>query len=140
VQLTEHPAAKRVLVADDDAGVIDVLQANLEADGYAVIVARNGEEALEMIRTQSPDLAVIDVMMPGRDGLDVLAAIREEPATSALPVVLLSARASDSEIWAGWQAGANYYMTKPFQIDELLHYLRYLTGQEDVHIPTEREG
>lgn len=126
----------RVLLADDDPGVIDVLQANLEADGYAVIVARNGEEALEMIRTQSPDLAVIDVMMPGRDGLDVLAAIREEPATSALPVVLLSARASDSEIWAGWQAGANYYMTKPFKIDDLLHYLRYLTGQEDVPIPT----
>lgn len=127
---------KRVLLADDDAAVIEVLRANLEAEGYGVLIARDGDEAWDLIRTEPPDLAVLDVMMPGRDGLDVLAAIRAAPATSALPVVLLTARAGDDEIWAGWQAGANYYLTKPFQIEELLRYLRYLTGHEDVQLPT----
>ena len=127
---------KRVLVADDDAAVIEVLRANLEAEGYGVLIARDGDETWDLIRTESPDLVVLDVMMPGRDGLDVLAAIRAAPATSALPVVLLTARAGDDEIWAGWQAGANYYLTKPFQIEELLRYLRYLSGHEDVQIPT----
>jgi DNA-binding response OmpR family regulator len=126
----------RILIADDDPAVIDVLQANLEAEGYSVLVAHDGDEACEIIRTQAPDLAVLDVMMPGRDGLDVLAEIRGRPTSNALPVVLLSARAGDEDIWAGWQAGANYYLTKPFLIDELLRYLRYLTGQDGLPIPT----
>ena len=120
---------KRIVVADDDPGVIDVLQANLEAEGYKVLVARDGDEAWQIISTGPPDLAVLDVMMPGRDGLDVLGEMRRAPETATTPVVLLSAKATDDEIWAGWQAGANYYMTKPFRIDELLHYLTYLTGQ-----------
>ena len=132
----EQQGMKRVLLADDDSGVVDVLRANLEADGYTVLVARNGDEAWDIIRTQPLDLALLDVMMPGRDGLNVLAAIREEPALSALPVVLLTARAGDEEIWAGWQAGANYYLTKPFQIEELLRYLRELTGPQGVEIAT----
>ncbi len=133
---SEQQAMKRVLLADDDSGVVDVLRANLEADGYTVLVARNGDEAWEIIRTQPLDLALLDVMMPGRDGLNVLAAIRDEPTLSALPVVLLTARAGDEEIWAGWQAGANYYLTKPFQIEELLRYVRNLTGPQGVEIAT----
>jgi DNA-binding response OmpR family regulator len=125
----------RVLVADDDANVVEVLRANLEAEGYEVIAAYDGDAAWTCITEDSPDLVLLDVMMPGRDGLDLLAAVREDPRTRDLPVVLLTARAGDEEIWAGWQAGANYYLTKPFEIEHLLEYLRYLTGEESVTIP-----
>ena len=125
----------RVLLADDDANVVEVLQANLEAEGYEVLVAADGNQAWALIASEEPDLVILDVMMPGRDGLDLLAAVRDDDRTRDLPVVLLTARAGDEEIWAGWQAGANYYLTKPFDIEQLLQYLRYLTGEESVTLP-----
>jgi DNA-binding response OmpR family regulator len=65
-------------------------------------------------------------MMPGRDGYEVLRAIKSSESTRHVPVVLLTAKASDAEIWQGWQAGADYYLTKPFNVDELVHYLRLI--------------
>jgi DNA-binding response OmpR family regulator len=126
---------KRLLLADDDTNVVEVLRVNLEADGYEVVVAYDGDTAWTRLTEGGVDLAIVDVMMPGRDGLDLLAAVRDNPPTHDLPVVLLTARASDEEIWAGWQAGANYYLTKPFDIDQLLEYLRYLTGEDCVSLP-----
>jgi DNA-binding response OmpR family regulator len=72
----------------------------------------------------------MDWMLPGRSGVDLLADLRADPTTRDLPVVILSAKARDEEIWAGWQAGANYYLTKPFRLEQLLYYLKELAAPQ----------
>ena len=121
-----EPAASsraRVLVADDDHDVRRLLVENLELDGYDVTACDNGEDARELARTTGPDVIVLDVMMPKRDGFDVLASLKSNPATRGIPVVLLSAKARDEDVWQGWRAGADYYVTKPFNLDELLRFI-----------------
>ena len=117
---------KRVLVIDDDPNVVEVITANLEAEGYLVDTAPDGREVWGHLTAPLPDVVVLDWMLPGRSGIDVLGEIRANPTTKHLPIVLLSAKARDEEIWAGWQAGANYYLTKPFRIEQLLYYLEEL--------------
>lgn len=116
----------RILVADDDDDVRRLLTLNLEAEGFEVIGARNGHEAWDLGRDAAPDLAVLDVMMPERDGIDVLTSMKAHPRTKHIPVVLLTAKTSDAEVWEGWRAGADYYITKPFNLDELLHFVDLL--------------
>jgi DNA-binding response OmpR family regulator len=113
----------RILVADDDLDILRLLEMNLAAEGFDVVAASDGVRAWELARTAAPDLAVLDVMMPRRDGLDVLASMKAHPRTKDIPVVLLTAMASDAEVWQGWRAGADYYMTKPFNMDDLLRFV-----------------
>jgi DNA-binding response OmpR family regulator len=117
---------KRVLVADDDPDMLTILRINLEAEGYAVDEASDGKEAWGMARELRPDMVVLDVMMPHIDGIDVLTRMRTDPGTRDIPIVLLTAKATDEDIWEGWRAGADYYLTKPFQLDELLRFIDYL--------------
>jgi DNA-binding response OmpR family regulator len=117
-----------VVVADDDDVLRDLLVLNLEAEGLVVHGAGNGAEALQQIALHKPDLVVLDVMMPVHDGLGVLRAMRDEPSTARIPVVLLSARAADHEIVEGWEAGADYYLTKPFRVEQLLDFIDELAG------------
>ena len=112
-----------VVVADDDAVLRSLLVLNLEAEGMNVHEAQNGAQALQFALTHQPDLIVLDVMMPVHDGLKVLRALKDEPTTSAIPVVLLTARSAPEEIEEGWQAGADYYLTKPFHMDQLLEFI-----------------
>ncbi|HEV7887010.1 MAG TPA: response regulator [Acidimicrobiales bacterium] len=116
----------RILVADDDQHIRELLTLNLEAEGFDVVAAADGEQAWELVRTCLPDLVVLDVMMPERDGLDVLGSLKSHPRTKDIPVVLLTAKATDAEVWEGWRAGADYYITKPFNLDELLHFVELL--------------
>jgi DNA-binding response OmpR family regulator len=118
--------ARRILVADNDPDILRLLTINLETEGFHVVQATNGEEAWTLARHAAPDLVVLDVMMPERDGLDVLTCLKSNPHTKDIPVVLLTAKASDAEVWEGWQAGADYYITKPFILDELLHFIEQL--------------
>ena len=117
---------RRVLVADDDPDMVTILRVNLEAEGYAVEEAHDGEAAWGMARELRPDMVVLDVMMPRIDGIDVLTRMRTDPGTRDIPIVLLTAKSTDEDIWEGWRAGADYYLTKPFQLDELLHFIEYL--------------
>jgi len=112
-----------VVVADDDAVLRSLLVLNLEAEGLKVHEAQNGAQALQFALTHEPDLIVLDVMMPVHDGLKVLRALKDEPTTADIPVVLLTARAAPAEIQEGWEAGADYYLTKPFHIDQLLDFI-----------------
>ena len=116
----------RILVADDDPDLLELLRLNLEAEGHAVMVACDGTEALEMAIVSRPDLLVLDVMMPGLDGLEVTRKLRERPETSGLPIVLLTARGSNPEILEGWQSGADYYITKPFELEHLLYFIELM--------------
>jgi CheY-like chemotaxis protein len=112
-----------VLVADDDVVLRSLLVLNLEAEGMNVHEAENGAQALQFALTYQPDLIVLDVMMPVHDGLKVLRALKDEPTTASIPVVLLTARAGSHEIDEGWAAGADYYVTKPFHFDQLLAFI-----------------
>jgi len=115
-----------IVVADDDEVLRSLLVLNLEAEGMNVHEAQNGAQALQFALTHLPDLIVLDVMMPVHDGLKVLRALKDEPTTAAIPVVLLTARAAPQEIEEGWQAGADYYLTKPFHMDQLLDFIEEL--------------
>jgi DNA-binding response OmpR family regulator len=99
---------------------------NLEAEGFDVTVVRDGESALDEIERTLPDLIVLDVMMPGRDGFDVLRELKNRPQTAGIPVVLLTAKAADTDVWEGWKSGADYYMTKPFDPDELARFAHHV--------------
>ncbi len=120
---TRSARPPRVLVADDDPAVRSILTINLEDVGYQVIEAGDGDEALWLARRALPDLILLDVMMPGLDGMDVLAILREHPETADIPVVLITARAGDSDVLGGWKAGAAYYITKPFDIEDVLRFV-----------------
>ncbi|HEX5615837.1 MAG TPA: response regulator [Acidimicrobiia bacterium] len=120
----------RILCVDDDPLLRRILQLNLLAEGHVVDVLADGSSVYEHARSQRPDLILLDVMMPGRDGYSVLGQLKSDEATRDIPVVLLTARASDEEVWEGWQAGADYYLTKPFDLDQLVYFVRQVLGSE----------
>jgi DNA-binding response OmpR family regulator len=117
---------QRVVVADDDVDIVEILTFNLQTAGYEVQSAVDGADALALVTATRPDLVVLDVMMPTMDGLKVLAALKADPSTQEIPVVMLTAKASDADLWQGWAAGADYYLTKPFDLEELLRFIGYL--------------
>jgi DNA-binding response OmpR family regulator len=114
-----HVRVPVLLVADDDEDILMLVQLRLSRSGYEVVVARDGEEALRLAREKQPDLAVLDWMMPKASGLEVLRAIRADAETRDIPVVLLTARASEADIQEGLDAGADDYIAKPFSPQEL---------------------
>ena len=105
-----------ILVVDDEPAIVRLVRAKLQSDGYAVATAGRGEEALEYLEDERPDLVVLDLMMPGMDGFETLRRIR---TTSQVPVILLTARAGDHDKLRGLEGGADDYITKPFNPDEL---------------------
>ena len=109
-----------VLIVDDDPVIQLLLRVNFEMDGFTVVTADDGEQGLERAFAVSPDLILLDVMMPKLDGYEVLAELRKDSRTLTLPVVLLSAKARDSDRQAGMDAGATAYITKPFDPIKLL--------------------
>jgi PAS domain S-box-containing protein len=114
----------RVLVADDNADMREYLTSLLHTAGYQVSAVSDGRQALDAIRAESPDLLISDVMMPRLSGLELLSALRNDPRTAALPVLLLSARAGQESSIEGLQAGADDYLVKPFAAAELLARVR----------------
>jgi DNA-binding response OmpR family regulator len=113
-----------VLVVEDDPVIIDLLTLTLELEEWTVLRAKDAVSALEIARAERPDLVVSDVMMPGRSGLDLIADLRADEATAAIPVMLLSARALAAEVAEGYSAGAVDYVTKPFDPDDLIERIR----------------
>ena len=105
-----------VLVVDDDHKILRLLRIELTAQGFAVSTAERGEEALQLFQLQRPDLVVLDIILPGMDGLSVLKALRE---TSGVPVILLTAKGTDSDKIMGLELGADDYLPKPFNPEEL---------------------
>lgn len=130
-----------ILIADDEVSILDVLRYNLEKDGYQVITANNGSSALQQALQQHPDLSILDVTMPGIDGLDLCGKIRHELGT---PVILLTARDSEIDKIVGLEIGADDYVTKPFSPRELLArvkaVLRRAKGNNNGHLQELRTG
>ena len=117
-----------LVVADDDADILRLLERRLSRRGYEVVTAADGRAALEAIRRTEPDAVVLDRLMPAMSGEEVCAALKADERTAAIPVVLLSAQASEREIVEGFGVGADDYLTKPFDLDELDERLRRLVA------------
>lgn len=118
-----------VLVADDDPDILQLVAFRLERAGYEVIQATDGEEALRFVTERQPDLAVLDVMMPKLTGYDVTRRIRENEATSRIPVILLTARVQEADVARGFEAGADDYIKKPFSPQELRSRVQAILGR-----------
>jgi DNA-binding response OmpR family regulator len=108
-----------ILAADDDADILALVAFRLERSGYTVLQSRDGEEALSLARSASPDLAVLDVMMPKLDGFELTRRLRADEATSGIPIILLTAKAQDGDVERGFDVGADDYIRKPFSPQEL---------------------
>jgi len=114
----------RILAVDDEPNIVRLIQVNLERHGYQVETANNGAQALAKIRNSRPDLLVSDVMMPEMDGFELLANIRRDPGLMDLPVIMLTAKAQDKDVMEGYKTGADMYLTKPFNPQELLAFVK----------------
>jgi DNA-binding response OmpR family regulator len=121
-----------VLVADDDGDILEYVKLRLELAGYGVLTASTGEEALTLALEHRPDLAVLDLVMPKMSGMELIRRIREEPSVSAMPLIVLSAHVGQWDVERALEAGADYYLSKPFtdpadllaQVEEALKQAR----------------
>ncbi len=104
----------KVLVVDDEPDVLLLCRVNLEFEGYEVVEATDGEQAIEQARTEAPDVVLLDVMMPKVDGWQVLTALKDDETLKDIPVVMLTAKVQDQDQVRGWSQGAADYITKPF--------------------------
>lgn len=120
--------AKKVLIVDDEANIVAALDYLLRRSGYEVSVAATGDEALHQVEASSPDLVLLDVMMPQKSGYEVCRRIRERPEWRAVKIVMLSAKGRDAEVSKGLSLGADLYVTKPFSNAELVARIRELLG------------
>lgn len=110
----------KVLIADDEPNIVISLEFLMKRAGYEVCIARDGQEALDAITRERPDLVLLDVMMPRRDGFEVLQAVRADEALASTRIVMLTARGRDTDVAKGQALGADAYMTKPFSTQELV--------------------
>lgn len=113
-----------VLVVEDEGAQREVLQYNLEAEGFEVVVADNGEDALLLVQEEQPDLMVLDWMLPKVSGIEVCRQVKADPATRSIPIIMLSARSEESDRVRGLETGADDYVVKPYSVVELMARLR----------------
>jgi DNA-binding response OmpR family regulator len=118
-----------VLIADDDPDILDLITFKLEQAGHTLITATDGTTALAEARRTFPDVALLDIAMPGLSGLDVCRELRADAATSSIPVILLTARAQESDVEIGFEVGADDYLTKPFSPRELVSRVAAVLGR-----------
>src|SRR5215470_6292654 len=117
-------ATRTILVVDDEPGIVAIARDYLDRAGFRVITAGDGTAALRLARAERPSLLVLDLMLPGMDGLDVARALREDPATHMLPIIMLTARVEETDRLIGLELGADDYITKPFSPRELVARVR----------------
>jgi len=110
----------RILVVDDEDSIIELVKFNLEREGYEVLTATDGDEALGLIKNQIPDLIILDIMLPGIDGLSICKMLHNEENTKNIPIIMLSARSEELDKVLGLEMGADDYVTKPFSPRELI--------------------
>jgi phosphate regulon transcriptional regulator PhoB len=114
----------KILIVDDEQDIVELLSYNLEKEGFSTIKAYDGETALKLVKTQKPELIILDLMLPKMNGLDVCRTIRHDPATANVPIIMLTAKADEVDKIIGLEIGADDYMTKPFSVKELVARVR----------------
>ncbi|TMQ48590.1 MAG: response regulator [Candidatus Eisenbacteria bacterium] len=119
----------KILVVDDEIYIVHILDFSLGMEGYEVVTALDGEQALEKVKTEKPDLIVLDIMMPKLDGYEVCKNIKSSASTQHIPVILLSAKGRNVDQKLGFDVGADDYITKPFSPRKLVERINQLLGQ-----------
>ncbi len=122
-------AKGRILVVDDEIYIVHILDFSLGMEGYEVLTALDGEQALEKARAERPDLIVLDIMMPKLDGYETCKILKAEPETKDIPVILLSAKGRNVDQKIGFEVGADDYITKPFSPRKLVERINAILGQ-----------
>ena len=120
---------KKVLIADDEQNIVISLEFLMKREGFEVLVANDGDEAIQRIRAERPDLVLLDVMMPKKSGFEVCQEVKADPALAAVRILMLTAKGRDTEVAKGLALGADAYMTKPFSTRELVDKVRSLLEQ-----------
>jgi two-component system alkaline phosphatase synthesis response regulator PhoP len=122
--------SKKILAVDDEKHIVRLVQITLAKEGYEIVTAHNGREALEQVESEKPDLVIMDVMMPEMDGLEALASLKGNTETANIPVIMLTAKAQDTDVFRGWQTGADLYLTKPFNPMELVTFVKRIFHEQ----------
>jgi len=130
-------AKERILVVDDEEDILELISYNLLKDGYQVITAASGEVALEKARQEQPDLILLDLMLPGMDGLDVYRELRKKAETSPIPIIMVTAKTEDTDIITGLELGSDDYITKPFSPKVLLARVKAVLRRNKYEEPQE---
>ncbi len=137
--ITKARMKPKILVVDDEPDAVELVEFNLRGAGFDVITAGNGDEALKKARTYAPDLILLDLMLPEVDGLEVCKILRRDSATSALPIIMLTAKAAELDRVLGLELGADDYVTKPFSPRELvLRVKNLLRRRTEPDVPADR--
>ena len=118
-----------ILVVDDNESVTDMTARMLSGLGYEVMTALDGPQALAQIAGRRPDCILLDIMMPRMSGLEVLSRLKHDPATTGIPVIMLTAKSQDEDVLTGYKEGAEYYITKPYTSRDLVYGIRLVLGQ-----------
>ena len=126
-------AKGKILVVDDEIYIVHILDFSLGMEGYEVLTALDGEQALEKARAEHPDLIVLDIMMPKLDGYETCKLLKADPATKGIPVILLSAKGRNVDQKIGFEVGADDYITKPFSPRKLVERINAVLGQASPH-------
>ena len=124
----DEQSRKCVLVAEDDDDIRALVECRLTRNGYEVVAARDGEEAVQLAGERDPDLMILDVMLPRLDGLQVTRRLRADGRTARLPIILLTARAQEADVTRGFEAGADDYLRKPFSSRDLAARVQAIIG------------
>ena len=117
---------KKILLVDDEPNIIMSLEYTFKKNNFQVFIARDGQEAIEILKTEQPDLIILDIMMPNVDGYATIEAVRKDEKLSNCKVIFLSAKNKESDIEKGMRLGANAYMTKPFSLKKLIEQVNEL--------------
>ena len=120
---------KKILIADDEQNIVISLEFLMKREGFEVVVANDGEEAIRRIRADQPDLVLLDVMMPKKSGFEVCQEVKADPALGGVRILMLTAKGRDTEVAKGLALGADAYMTKPFSTRELVDKVRSMLEQ-----------
>jgi two-component system alkaline phosphatase synthesis response regulator PhoP len=110
----------KIIIVEDESDILDVIEYNLSREGYRVKGYRDGEQGLEAIRTEDPELVLLDLMLPGIDGIEICKKVKEDPVTRDIPIIMITAKAEESDVVLGLGVGADDYVSKPFSPKELV--------------------
>ena len=115
---------KKIIVVEDEPDLVDVVTYNLEREGYSVLASQRGDEGLNLIRSEAPDLVLLDLMLPGMDGLSICRQMKSDSSMREIPIIIASAKGEESDVVIGLEIGADDYLAKPFSPRELLARIR----------------
>ncbi|MEI7437757.1 MAG: response regulator [bacterium] len=138
-------ANKNIFVVEDEEDILELLRFNLTREGFTVTTAENGEDAVKIILQKTPDLILLDLMLPGLDGLEVCRILKKDPKTAGIPIVMVTAKGEESDVVAGLELGADDYIAKPFSIKVLIARVRAVLRRRrappaDKHAPVNING